>query len=252
MFFIISKVIPPLLYPLPVFFLGILFILIFYRWKGGRRLLLAMTVALYLCSIPLTSGMFMSLLESPPVPESGLKERYDAVVVLSGVIQLHRSTLERVECQEGIDRLLAGIRMVKEGRADRLLLSGGSGSLFRQDVKEALLMRKLAMDAGVESDRILVETASRNTVENARETAALMKRENLHEVLLITSSFHMRRSLACFEKQGVRPDVYPVDFRSEKAHGLFKIIPSAYSLFSTTTVVREILGLAAYRLQGHI
>ena len=135
---------------------------------------------------------------------------------------------------------------------DRLLLSGGSGSLFRQDVKEALLMRKLAMDAGVESDRILVERTSRNTFENARETAALMREENLHDILLITSAFHMRRSLACFEKQGLHPDIYPVDFRSDRSHSLFNFVPSSFALFRTTTVIREILGLVSYKIQGHI
>jgi uncharacterized SAM-binding protein YcdF (DUF218 family) len=253
MFFILSKILPNFVYPVPLLFFALLGILIFYQRRQARRVLLTILVVFYGLSIPITADSLMRWLEGPYRTPGDLRQKYDTVIVLSGILHLQQSQPGHLEFNDAVDRALAGVALVKQGKGATLLLAGGSGSLFHQDISEAVLLRDFVIEFGLQPQQILLDTTSRNTYENAVNAAKIVRAHHYQHVLLVTSAAHMRRSLAAFHKQGISPDPYPVDIRTgEREITPFSFIPSADSLAGATEVIREVFGLVAYRLQGYI
>ena len=252
MFFVLSKVLQFLVYPLSAGFLALLGIVIFYHRPWGRRALLAVLLLFYALSIPYTADRFMRWLEVPRVPIETLQPPYAAVIVLSGMLQLQLSQPGFIEFNGAVERILAGIAFVQQGRGKMLLVSGGTGSLFDQRTKEANLLKTFALQLGLRDDQVLVEADSRNTYENAVYTAQVLRTRQWRQVVLITSASHMRRALAAFHKQGIFPHPYPVDYTAADGVTPFSFVPSVHSLAKTTAVMHELFGLLTYRVQGYI
>ena len=149
-----------------------------------------------------------------------------------------------------------GIEMVKSGRARYLLITGGSGSIVQQDRKEATYLKQFAIRYGIPEEKIIIDDQSRNTFENARNTAVLMKDHNLTTALLITSAFHMPRAELCFIKQGLSCDTYPVDFlrpspENDYSWSYQSLLPSSSKLERVKTIWKELLGRVAYAVNGY-
>jgi len=252
MFFILSKVLHFLIYPLPLLFLSLLGILLFYNRKHARRTLLIVLVVFYILSIPLTSSYLLRWLEVPRPAPGELKQHYDVVIVLAGMVNLGLSKGGQIEFNNSVDRILAGISLVKRGLGDKLLISGGSGDLFDQSSSEAELLKDFAIESGLSADQILVEGTSRNTYENAVNSAKLIRSRNYQNILLVTSAFHIPRAAAVFHKQGIFPDFYPVDYHTGRRITPFSFVPSVGSLEGLELVIHELIGMVAYRIQGYI
>lgn len=100
------------------------------------------------------------------------------------------------------DRVLLGVRLLRDGRATRLIFTGGTPD---ERTAEAVVMRGIALRAGVDEERIELESASMTTLENAAQCAAQLPER---EVLLVTCDFHLARAAACFREAGFA--VWPV------------------------------------------
>jgi uncharacterized SAM-binding protein YcdF (DUF218 family) len=122
----------------------------------------------------------------------------------------------------------------------------------RSSVTEASLAAELLEAYGVPSDSILVESNSRNTHENAINTAVIWLARRFRSGLLVTSATHMPRALASFRKAGLDVAPWPADFRTEHplVNSVFDFLPDPGALEMTTTAIKEWLGLAVYRLRG--
>ena len=105
---------------------------------------------------------------------------------------------------------------------------------------------------GVPPNSIIVESNSRNTHENAINTAAIWRERHFRSGLLVTSATHMPRALASFRKAGLDVTPWPADFRAfgYPPGSVFDFLPDAAALEMTTTAIKEWLGLAVYRLRG--
>jgi uncharacterized SAM-binding protein YcdF (DUF218 family) len=251
-FFVLSKTMPLIFYPLPVAFIGLLVVAVHYRKRFARPLLVVLLSLFYIVSIPLTSDLLMRWIEVPRSTRTALRRSYDVAVVLAGMVDLRISNGDFVEYNESIDRILQGMRLVQSNQAAVLLISGGSGMLADQSVRESPLLAEFAARWGLSRARIIVESESRNTHENARYSAEIIRRRGFQKILLVTSAFHMRRALACFRKQGLDPDILPVDFRSAGGVDPGSFIPSSGALELTRQAMREIMGLLAYKVRGYI
>jgi uncharacterized SAM-binding protein YcdF (DUF218 family) len=227
---------------------------VYYRRYSVRWGLLTVVVSLYVLGTSISVGPVVRWLERPrPAPET-LQPHYEVAIVLSGMVSLTLSTPGQIEFYDSVDRIIAGIAMVKQGRAEKLLISGGTGSLYAQPVREASLLRIFALEYGLRDDQILVDDTSRNTYENALYTMHLLRTHGYQHCLLITSALHMRRAAAIFHKQGLTPDLYPVDFHSKPEWELtpFDFLPSAHTLSLASDVIHELVGFVMYRLQGYL
>lgn len=252
MFFVLSKTLSLLIFPLPLVFLALLGIFLFYHHNWARTALLGVLLCFYGLSTPYVANRLMQWVEVARVSPADLQSHYDVIIVLSGMTDLQLSQAHRLEFTSSVDRILAGISLIKQGVGDILLISGGSGSLFDQTRKEATLLKDFAIQQGLAANQILTDTASRNTYENAVQSARLLHEHRYQRALLITSASHMYRAVAAFYKQGVRPDIYPVDFRGHDTTAPFDFIPTEWSLCQLRDAVYELVGLLMYRLQGYI
>jgi len=251
MFFYLSKIITFLIDPLFI----ILLLLLIFLFRGTKQLssrliLFSLFIVLYLASTGFVANTLLYQLEHVVKP-SRSGDHYDAVIVLSGMAGVQIADDDPIEFSGAVDRILTGIRLVKTGQADYLILSGGDGSLTQKNQPEADRLRAFAIDWGVEPSRILVDNTSRNTYENAVNTAALLKNRHLDKRLLITSAFHMFRSRGCFKRVGLDVDVLPVDYRGDKEVGDFRgYLPSSISLVKTNRVIHEFTGILTYLVAG--
>jgi uncharacterized SAM-binding protein YcdF (DUF218 family) len=254
MFFLLSKLLNWFVYPLSLLFVGLLAILVFYRRRYTRWGLAFVLLLFYSLSAPITVLPLVRWLEGPrPGPEA-LRQHYDVAIVLTGMVSLGRSRPGHLEFNEHVDRILEGISLVKRGVADKLFIVGGSGDLFNRGASEARQLRIFALEFGLLDEQVLVEEMSRNTYENAVKATEIMRAGQYRELVLITSALHMHRAAAAFHKQGLFPDLYPVDFQSNNRGGInvFSLLPSTRALDVMTSVIHELIGVVTYRLQGYI
>lgn len=271
--FLLSKLLPLLLYPLGLeLLLQLLGLAAASKGseQGSRRrrqasLWLSGTGVglIWLCAIPLSSRQLIWGLEDRAAALTPQQlPRADAVVVLGGGLRPALPPRQGVEVAEGGDRLLRGVQLVRRGLAPLLVTSGGRVSFTGHDPAppEALWARDLAEELGLPADRILINPGSRTTAEEARDIGALGRRRGWTRVLLVTSAFHMPRSLATFQQRsGLTVVPVACDYQlPDRAHygkptlgnTLKSLLPDAEALYLSTLALKEHLGLAIYRLRG--
>jgi uncharacterized SAM-binding protein YcdF (DUF218 family) len=254
MFFLLSKILGYFVYPLS---LALLALLAF--WARNRRRekprwgLFCLGIAiLWLCSMPWGSDVLLLPLERPfadtPVPAQA-----DVIVVLGGALDLANSRPGKLEYQQASDRFMYAVLLAKQLPQAKLIFAGGTASFVDKTKTEASLLKGEAVRFGLAPERILVDDQSRNTRENALQAQRILQQTGGQSVVLITSAFHMRRSLACFRKVGVTTIPYAVDIRSHRGQpDPFGWVPEASRLADATSAVREYVGLLVYRLKGYI
>ena len=252
MYFILSKVlfylIMPIIWILGFFFYGLLT----KNPKRGRFFLwLSLGLLLFFSNSYLINEAWLQW-EYGPVPLKKVKQ-YDAGILLTGFTSLEKSPHDRVYTNKGADRLLHTVMLYKKGYINKVLVTGGSGSLRKTYTSEAKEVKNLLLLSGVPSADIILEDQSRNTYENARFTKKkLASYPNLQRFIIITSAFHMRRSTACFAKAGIPHDVFPTDFNSTDR--LFRpegFIPAESALAGWHKLFHEISGFIIYKLLGY-
>jgi uncharacterized SAM-binding protein YcdF (DUF218 family) len=97
---------------------------------------------------------------------------------------------------------------------------------------------------------LTLERQSRNTYENAVFSKAMVMPKQGERWLLVTSAYHMPRSVGLFRKAGFPIEPYPVDWRVSNISD-FEIF-AVQGLRRTDIAVREWVGLVTYRLRGRI
>lgn len=176
---------------------------------------------------------------------------YDVVVVLGGLVEdaPTRATGE-LQVSGAAERLLRGFEVVRSGHARHLLYSCGLLGPKPGDVAESTLAVRQLAAWGIAPDRLVVEERSRNTRENAVESARLIRERGWSRVLLVTSAAHMPRALGCFKAVGLVPDALPVDYRGGDGRGR-AWLPRAAALDESTDALRELFGRLVYRVMGY-
>lgn len=179
---------------------------------------------------------------------------YDAVVLLGGVVPLGvQGEGEERRYDEGVERLLVTFDMLRLGRAKAVVISGGSASAGPGELVEADALAAQLVDWGVARDRILVEGRSLNTRQNAVETRAILEKQGLSSVVLVTSAFHAQRALGCFRAVGLEPDVRPVDRRAvPPSRQPWALGPRSEALERTSAALRELTGRRVYAALGYV
>jgi len=253
MFFFLSKFLNQFVYPLPLLFLGLFVVLGFYRRRYTRWGLACVLLLFYSMSAPIIVQPLVRWLEGPPPGPEALRPHYDVAIVLTGMVALHRSRPGHIEFTESVDRILEGIRLIKRGIADKLFIVGGSGDPFNRRLSEARVLRTFALEFGLTDEQVLTEEISRNTYESAVKATEILRTGPYRDLVLITTALHMPRAAATFHKQGLFPDLYPVDFQSgREGITVLELCPSTRALDVMTYAVHELVGLVMYRLQGYI
>lgn len=255
MFFIVSKVISFLFTPL-VWIITLLLLGIFLKnKKRARGFLISGIVLLYLMGNPFLFNEICRQWEIPAVSEDQfLQKKVEGIIVLGG-LSFWDNQLKRIQFSKSSDRLMQGLMLYKKGIGKKLIISGGSGSLTYPDDRESVFIKDYLVKIGLNPNEILIEKESKNTRENAVFTKELLDSCGMNGTfLLVTSGYHMKRSVACFEKAGVKvipfsTDRYCGDTKFNLDH-LF--IPNAGILLAWDTLMHEWIGYVTYKIAGYI
>jgi uncharacterized SAM-binding protein YcdF (DUF218 family) len=112
-------------------------------------------------------------------------------------------------------------------------------------------MRNFLVDLGVPETSILLEDRSRNTYENARYSAELLRARRISHVVLVTDAMHLPRAARCFQAQGLQVIPSGVRYRAARFDAeLNSFLPSPSAAVNNQRVLHEWLGMAWYWLNG--
>ena len=254
MYPLLSRLFVLLLSPLSWTLLLALAALVLRGRRPGSSLALALCAALVLTAFSLdaVADRLCRSLERDAPRSYQPSPPYDVVVILGGAIDSAsaRATGE-LELNEAGDRLTRGFEVWRAGAARNVLVSGGIVSPEPGEVPEADLFAAALVRWGVPKDQVFSEPSSRNTRENAVESAKVVAARRWKRVLLVTSAAHMQRALGCFRKAGLVPDTLPVDYRGGDGRGA-EWLPRAGSLSKSTDALRELSGRLVYRVLGYV
>jgi uncharacterized SAM-binding protein YcdF (DUF218 family) len=256
LFFALSKTIGIMLLPINFLIeLGLLgALLLLTRWaKVGRSLLVASTLLLALCGFTPVGNLLMYPLESRFPPWDASHGAPDGIVVLGGGIDPDVSAAhgEAAFSSSG-GRIISAAMLAHRFPNARILYSGGSANFVGDaSAREADYAVKTFEGLGIAKERLIIERDSRNTFENAEFSKKLADPKPGERWLLLTSAFHMPRSIGIFRKVGFAVEACPADWRlAGKVDLTHFSSQSEEGLQHANLAVREWLGLIAYRLTG--
>jgi uncharacterized SAM-binding protein YcdF (DUF218 family) len=221
----------------------------------ARRLgIAALSVLLILGWQPLPDALIRQLEgQYPEMPASTDLSGYAGLVVLGGATASGRvsaaHTLPQVD--SGAERLSATVAVLRRYPQLRMVYTGGEGDLLGSGPSEAERARLFFEDLGAKGPLMQYESASRNTYENAVLSAQLPGIDTGQRWLLVTSAWHMPRSMATFQKAGWNVTAYPVDYRTgESTHWADYSMRNGVEKWQLA--LNELVGLLAYRITGRL
>lgn len=221
------------------------------RPRRAAGLATAAAAVLYLFSVKPVADGLMRRVEAPAVSTWRPDAVYDAAVVLSGEVDAAAARVTgRLELTAAADRLVAGYDLLRTGRARAALLSGGASFPQPDERSEAELVAETLAGWGIPSERLVVDSSSRNTHENALAAARIARERGWRSIVLVTSAFHVPRALGCFRQAGLSPDVLPVDRRAGDGKGR-SWLPRAEALEESAQALREWAGRLVYWAVGY-
>ena len=249
----IGKILQALLLPpgLFVLFLFSAYGYMLYKKQSGRSAVLLAAFLVYVLSLNPVAYTLVKPLERMYLPQAS--DRAEAIVMLGG---------GAVPGTPG----LAGEGNLSGSAANRLLMAAAlqkrtglpvivsGGQVYSYTANEAQTAKQQLLLLGVPENKILTEDKARNTQENARYVAALCAKHNFSSVYLVTSAFHMPRSVTHFRKafvpHGMRLAPVSCDYQMGERLGFtpFALLPQMDALFISQLAIKEYLGLVAAML----
>lgn len=247
-----------------------LLIAIFIKKWRSKSLKIGVVLFLFFTNPFLANEMYL-LWEIPPTPIKKV-ENYELGIVLTGMSNAGKEPKDRIYASAGIDRLLQAVRLYKEGKIKKIFIVGMSEEIDWITGKEKFPQRTykykdMLKDMCVKEEDILIESLSKNTYENAQFSAHYLKENaeklnlnvaqnsNKSQILVITSAFHLRRSLACFEQTELKVDGFSTDFiATERKNTLtiFSLIPTEDAMAKWGRIIHEIMGYVVYDITGKL
>lgn len=258
MFYILSKVLNFALMP----FNWVLLLMVASYWARERKrqrlyLGLAFVMLLLLSNNWLVKGAY-DLWEYSPRNLNDLTRPYRVGIVLTGgMTSVPAFNTDHPGTGNHADRFVQAYWLYKAGKIQKILISGaGHPEFMKRGLDDGQIAQRLLIEWGVAKEDIWLESASRNTRENALFSAQYLKDKGIiaSDCLLITSAFHLRRAEACFRKVDFPVgDTFPSDYFGSTFPTQLKdkIVPEAGTLGRSHKLWHEWIGYWVYRLMGY-
>lgn len=239
----------------PGIFILLMLVLCVKLFKISRKLSAMVflgTIVFYLLCTGLVAEKFMGWLEEMHTPPAQVENSGADVIILLGggaISQVPDVDGVGALCASPANRLLAAVRLQKMLNVP-ILISGGQ--VYSDSGAEAEISARILKSLGVSEEKIITETKSINTAQNARYSAAILREMKFSKPLLVTSAFHMNRAMLNFNLQRFKPIAYPTDFtvaHNPKFH-YTKLRPQAEALLLNVTVLQELLRTCVTEVLG--
>jgi len=192
----------------------------------------------------------MAPLERSFQPVNVKRVKADVIVVLGGGTR-DRSWLGLGPEPGGasLQRVVAAIKLQRALHIP-ILITGGAGDPAQPHLSDADAIARAASDLGVLEKDIVIDNKSRNTLESARASRGMLKGSR---IILVTSAYHMKRSVALFKKRGFDVIPAPVGYWAEhRPATLFSFIPNADSLSTSAVALSEDISFIWYSMKGNL
>lgn len=204
--------------------------------KIGKIFLVSGIALYYLFSIAPVADLIISPLERQYQPiQKGDLNKADIIVLLLGGKEadvLRASEVSRLWQELGI-----------KNKELRIIISGTNP--LNPEINEAEEVKEFLVERGVRPENIILEDKSRNTAESAKNIKELLGKEPL---FLVTSAYHLPRSMEVFQKMGTNPVPAPGDFKVERSYNIFDFFPNPENLRNSDLAFHEYFGILWYRL----
>ena len=225
------------------------------RWRRIGATLMGSSLLLYLVAGlgPLGHILLRPLEDQFPRPPADMAAP-DGIIVLGGGMNeiMLRDRNALVLSAEG-GRMTDTVMLARRFPKARVVFTGGSAALVvNTGITESDAARQFFIAMGLPAERLAFEEKSRNTDENAQFTRDLVQPKPGERWLLVTSAFHLPRSVALFRKAGFDVIPWPSDYvtRGRPNDYYRPSATAANGLGLTDSGLREWIGLFAYRLTG--
>ncbi|WP_398468727.1 YdcF family protein [Tardiphaga sp.] len=227
-------------------------LVLFNRHRIGTWLVsFGILLLLVLGYSPLSNVLLLSLTERFPQWQDGGRAP-DGIVVLGGAIDSDSTAARNsLEVNAAAERVTAMLELARRYPEAKIVFTGGAASLIEATLSEAPAAGDVLRRFGVAPERIVLENDSRTTEENASLTMRLVAPKPGERWLLVTSAWHMPRSIGVFRKAGFDVEAYPVDWRTRgwiDASETFDTVSAG--LARADIAMHEWVGLVSYRLAG--
>ena len=250
MFFILSKVLFFLL--VPFWWIVILFVWRLFSKSAQvkKRLLIVIILIAVVFTNPLLYRSLVMRWQAAPVTLPTGKT-YEAGIVLGGLSGYDKNG--RGSFGSNADRFIQTANLYHQGIIKRIIISSGSGKLDQKDPPESFFLKTQFIANGIPDAAILLESRSKNTYENAVFSKQIT--DSLHlspPFVLITSAFHMKRSVSVFKKAGFDCVAYPCDYKVVPLRFAVEdaVLPNISLLNEWSYLIKEVVGLYVYKLTG--
>lgn len=225
-------------------------------WCRFRRFSMSMLglsmIILFFAAFTTLGAVLLAPLEDRFAKPDEMPPRVDGIIVLGGYMNGEINAGRKgFELNSAADRIFEAMRLARLYPDAKVIVSGGEGAFFEESAKEADSTRKMLIDLGFSGERYIYENKSRNTVENAVFSKELAQPKPGETWLLVTSAYHMPRSVGCFRKAEFNVVAWPVDYKTRASERFALYLESPNEALSRFSVaMREWVGLTAYWLAG--
>jgi len=248
--FILKKLIAPFVLPPGIF---VVLLGLAGSWALRRKnrpaacISFVCAVFIWTFSISPTSDLLMGGLEKGLVIPSDIQA--DVILMLGGSIY-EKSPDISGQGAPGPDTLM---RLVTAARLHRrlgipIVVSGGK--VFSDSVPIAPIAKRFLVDLGIPADTVILEERSRDTYENALYCKSICEQHGFKKPLMVTSSYHIKRALLCFNKVALAVTPFPCALTTwpDKRYGWQHVLPSAGALHTISIACHEWIGSIYTRL----
>ncbi|MDB5142315.1 MAG: YdcF family protein [Mucilaginibacter sp.] len=249
MYFIFSKVLLFLLFPLNWIIVSLLIALFSKKPKLKRRSFVTGIVLLVIFTNPYLLYLFAKNWDIGPGPLNRGRT-YSTAIVLGGFAGEDKNG--NGVFNDNADRFIEGVRLKESGKVSHILVSSGNGNLQQSSFKEAAWTQGILKEFKLPDTAVLIEQNSRNTFENAAFSKQVLEKAHvLPPYLLVTSAWHMRRAFYIFKKAGMDVIARPSGRITEnvKFSAADYIMPDAGTLSWWNLYLKEMVGLIVAHLQ---
>jgi uncharacterized SAM-binding protein YcdF (DUF218 family) len=239
-----------------LFLLLVVAVLLVWRSPTRRatRLWLTVVVVVYgILAVPLVPYAASGMLdrEYEPLSAAAAAQNVRAIVLLGAGTQIIQGRDQQLALLDGVGagRVLEAARIYRAAGQPWIISSGGT---HRPDagLSSAAMMRLALIQLGVDPARIVLETASLTTRDEAVLIAPMLRALQVDRFALVTTRSHMRRSMSAFAQQALTPIPAVVPDGFEHADWSNLLTPDAEGLRLSHALFHEVLGMAYYRLRG--
>ena len=220
----------------------------FGRRRAGAVVGGISALLLYLVSITPLSDLLLSPLEdryAPYAPSEGRGATY-VVVLGGGIVPVSPAEGGKGSLSpESMKRLVYGIRIARETHLP-MIVSGGVVPSMAAKESEAEVARRTVAELSDSGQTVLLEGKSRNTWGNA---VGVEEKFHPKRVILVTSAYHMPRSVLAFRRNHIDVVPAPTDYLSDRGGlTLYNFLPSSSSLRDSAIALKEYIGYLYYRV----